>query len=112
MVNELGDATHTQNFQDATNRGQILDCDGRLPEIIRVYSRVMRFVIEKALTKAKLDGVIVNQGNHSRTNDIWMADLLRVANGHTGRVHVLNNDSAFIAHRMGGTLVMTHHPGK
>lgn len=80
--------------------------------MIKVYSRVMRFVVEKALSKERFVDVIVNQGNHSRTNDIWMAELLRVAFGHTGRVNVLNNDSVFIAYRMGNTLVMTHHADK
>jgi DNA repair exonuclease SbcCD nuclease subunit len=41
-----------------------------------------------------------------------MAELLRVAFGHTGWVNVLNNDSVFIAYRMGNTLLMTHHSDK
>jgi hypothetical protein len=112
VINDLGDATHYQNFGATTDSGHILDFDTRFPKMIKVYSRVMRFIVEKALSKAKHVDVIVNQGNHSRVNDIWMAELLRVAYGHTGRVHILNNDSVFIAYRMGNTLVMTHHSDK
>lgn len=113
VINDLGDATHYENFEGETQASRHrLDCDTRFPKMIKVYSRVMRFIVEKALTKAKHVDVIVNQGNHSRTNDIWMAELLRVAYGHTGRVHILNNDSVFIAYRMGNTLVMTHHSDK
>jgi hypothetical protein len=113
VINDLGDFTHYENFEGETQASKHrLDFDSRFPKMIKVYSRVMRFVVEKALTKAKHVDVIVNQGNHSRTNDIWMAELLRVAYGHTGRVHVLNNDSVFIAYRMGNTLVMTHHSDK
>lgn len=113
VINDLGDATHYENFEGETQASHHrLDCDTRFPKMIKVYSRVMRFVVEKALTKARHVDVIVNQGNHSRTNDIWMAELLRVAYGHTGRVHILNNDSVFIAYRMGNTLVMTHHSDK
>lgn len=113
VVNDLGDMTHYENFAATTEAsGHALDFDSRFPKMIKVYSRVMRFIVEKALTKAHHVDVIVNQGNHSRTNDIWMAELLRVAYGHTGRVHVLNNDSVFIAYRMGNTLVMTHHSDK
>lgn len=72
----------------------------------------MRFIIDKALEKANFVDVIVNQGNHSRTNDMWMAELLRVAYAHTDRVNVLNNDSVFIGYRMGSTFVMTHHSDK
>jgi hypothetical protein len=113
VINDLGDFTHYENFEGETQASKNrLDCDTRFPKMIKVYSRVMRFIVEKALTKAQHVDVIVNQGNHSRTNDIWMAELLRVAYGHTGRVHILNNDSVFIAYRMGATLVMTHHSDK
>lgn len=113
VVNDLGDMTHFENFTATTEAsGHALDYDSRFPKMIKIYSRVMRFIVEKSLTKARHVDVIVNQGNHSRTNDIWMAELLRVAYGHTNRVHVLNNDSVFIAYRMGNTLVMTHHSDK
>lgn len=113
VINDLGDFTHYENFSATTEAsGHALDHDTRFPKMIKVYVRVMRFIIEKALEKAKFVDVIVNQGNHSRTNDIWMAELLRAAYGHTGRVNVLNNDNVFIAYRMGNTLVMTHHSDK
>jgi hypothetical protein len=113
VINDLGDFTHYENFKAETEAsGHRLDADGRFPKMIKVYSRVMRWIVDKALTKAQHVDVIVNQGNHSRTNDIWMAELLRVAYGHTGRVNVLNNDNVFIGYRMGNTLVMIHHSDK
>ena len=113
VINDLGDFTHYENFTATTEAsGHILDYDSRFPKMIKAYSRVMRFIIEKCLTKAHHVDVIINQGNHSRTNDIWMAELLNACYGHTDRVHILNNDSVFIAYRMGNTLVMTHHSDK
>lgn len=110
VINDLGDFTHYENMKGETEAsGHKLDYDGRFPKMIRVYSRVMRWIVERALTKALHVDIIINPGNHSETNDIWMAELLRVAYGHTGRVHVLDNDSVFIGYRMGRTLVMTHH---
>jgi hypothetical protein len=113
VINDLGDFTHYENFTGTTEgSGHPLDFDSRFPKMIRVYVRTMRFIVEKALSKARFVDVIVNQGNHSRTNDIWMGELLRACYGHTGRVNVLNNDTVFIAYRMGNTLVMTHHSDK
>lgn len=113
VINDLADFTHYENYSAVTEAsGHQLDFDSRFPRMIRTYSRVMRFIVDKALTKAMHVDVIVNQGNHSRTNDVWMAELLRVAYEHTGRVHVLNNDSVFIGYRMGNTFVMTHHSDK
>ena len=113
VINDLGDFTHYENFEGETQAAKHrLDFDSRFPKMIKVYSRIMRFIVEKALEKALHVDIIINQGNHSRTNDIWMAELLEVAYGHTGRVHVLNNGTPFIAYRMGNTLVMTHHSDK
>jgi hypothetical protein len=110
VINDVGDFTHYENMRGETEAsGHKLDYDGRFPKMIRAYRQVMQWIVEKALTKAQHVDVIVNQGNHSRTNDIWMAELLRAVYGPSGRVHVLNNDSVFIAYRMGNTLVMTHH---
>jgi hypothetical protein len=110
VINDLGDFTHTENFEGETQRSKNkLDVDTRFRRIIKSYSRIMRQLVTMCLEKATVVDVIVNQGNHSRTNDIWMVDLLDVAFGHTGRVNVLNNESPFIGYRMGNTLVMTHH---
>lgn len=113
VIQDMGDMTHYENFSATTEHsGHVLDYDTRFPKMIKVYSRVMRFIVDKVLEKGNFVDVIINQGNHSRTNDIWMAELLRVAYGHTGRVNVLNNDSVFIGYRMGNTFVMCHHSDK
>lgn len=113
VINDLGDMTHYENFAATTEAsGHVLDYDSRFPRMVRVYSRTMRAIVDAALARAQVVDVIINQGNHSRTNDIWMAEMLRVAYGHTGRVNVLNNESVFIGYRMGATLVMTHHGDK
>ena len=113
VINDLGDGTHYENMKGETEQsGHRLDYDGRFPKMIKVYSRTMRFAIDRALTKAKHVDVIINQGNHSETNDIWMRELIEVAYGHTGRVHALENTNVFIGYRMGNTLVMVHHGHK
>lgn len=113
VVNDLGDFTHYENMKGETEAsGHKLDYDGRFGKMIKVYSRVMRFIIDRCLTKAKFVDVIINQGNHSRVNDIWMRELINVAYGHTGRVHALENTNVFIGYRMGNTLVMVHHSDK
>lgn len=111
VINDLGDFTHYENFDAKTEASGIdLDFDSRFPKMIKIYSRTMRFIIDRALTRFQTVDVIINQANHSRTNDIWMAELLRVA--YPERVNVLNNDTVFIAYRMGRTFVMVHHSDK
>lgn len=113
VINDLGDATHYENMAAVTEAsGHSLDADGRFPKMIRVYSKVMRFIVERALERFKYVDVLVNQGNHSRTNDIWMAELLRSVYGDKGRVNVMDNSSVFIPYRMGNTFVLVHHSDK
>jgi hypothetical protein len=113
VINDLGDASHYDNLAAVTSAsGHPLDADGRHHKMLRVYSRTMRFIVDRALTKAKFVDVLINQGNHSRINDFWMREVLEVAYTHTGRVNVLDNDSVFISYRMGNTLVMVHHSDK
>jgi len=113
VINDLGDMTHIENMGGYTEASRnALDFDGRFPKIIRVYSRVMRFIVDRALTKFKFLDLIINQGNHSRTNDVIMAEMMTQIYGPSGRVNVLDNSSAFIPYRMGNTFVMTHHSDK
>lgn len=113
VINDLGDASHYDNLAAVTSAsGHPLDADGRHHKMLRVYSRTMRFIVDRALTKARHVDVLINQGNHSRINDFWMREVLEVAYEHTGRVHVLDNTSVFIPYRMGNTLVMVHHSDK
>ena len=113
VIQDLGDFTHAENTRGETEAsGHRLDVDGRYYKMITIYSRVMRFIVDKALSKFNHVDVIINQGNHSRKNDWWMSELLRVAYGHTGRVNVLNNGNVFIGYRMGKTLVVSHHSDK
>lgn len=113
VLNDLGDATHYENYSGTTEAsGHALDFDGRFPKMIDVYVDTMLHLVDRLLTKVKVLDVIINQGNHSRTNDIWMAKLLRRLYEHTGRVNVLRNESVFIGYRMGKTLVMVHHSDK
>lgn len=113
VINDLGDATHYETFRAMTEAsGHAVDYDTRYWKMIHAYIRVTRFIIERALEKARTVDYICNQGNHSRSNDIWAAALVGALYGSTGRVNVLRNENPFIAYRMGKTLVVVHHGDK
>lgn len=111
VVNDLGDGTHYETFRAETEAsGHAVDYDTRYWKMIEAYIRITRFIIERALTKAQTVDYLCNQGNHSRSNDVWMAATVRAL--YPERVNVLRNDSPFIAYRMGKTLVVVHHGDK
>lgn len=113
VINDLGDFTHAENFAGLTaHAGNQLDCDGAYPDMITTAVRIMRFIVNECLKKFKYVDLICNQGNHSRVNDIWMAELFKQLYDGSERVTVLNNHNVFIPYRMGNTFVMTHHGDK
>lgn len=113
VINDFGDATHYETFKAITQAsGHILDFDTRYPRMIEAYYDVMTAIIEKALTKANHVDVIINQGNHSESNDVTAAIALRQVYKHEKRVNILRNDNPFIGYRMGDTFILTHHGHK
>lgn len=113
VINDLGDGTHYETFAALTEAsGHAVDYDTRYWKMIEAYIRVTRFIIERALGKAQFVDYLCNQGNHSRSNDVWMAATVRALYGETGRVEVHSNANPFIGYRMGKTLVVVHHGDK
>jgi len=112
VIHDLGDMTHYQDFTAKSESGHDFDFDSRYPKMIDTVARIMRSIVNKALSKFKHVDVIVNQGNHSRSNDVWMRVFLNHVYENEPRLHVLDNSSVFIPYRMGKTFVMTHHSDK
>lgn len=112
VIQDLGDMSHYQDFTAKSESGHDFDYDSRYPKMIEVCARVMRTIVDKALTKFAFVDVIVNQGNHSRSNDVWMRVFLNHVYQNNTRLHVLDNSSVFIPYRMGNTFVMCHHSDK
>jgi hypothetical protein len=115
VINELGDGTHYENMRAMTERsGHQLDADGRFYKMIEAYLDIMEAIIEKALRKARNVHLIINQGNHSETNDYWAATHFRRMYSRLGedRLKVLANTNPFIGYRMGKTFVLIHHGHK
>lgn len=113
VINDLGDGTHYETFKAETEAsGHTVDQDTRYWKMIDAYMEISEFICEKALAKAGKVDLLYNQGNHSRSNDTWMAAHMRSIHRNNPRVNVLPNENPFIAYRMGRTLVVVHHGDK
>lgn len=113
VLNDLGDFTHYETLAATTEAsGHQLDFDTRYFRMIRSYVRLMRFMVDALIQEYKYVDVIINQGNHSRSNDIFMHAALSEMYKNEPRITVLDNASVFIPYRMGNTFVMTSHGDK
>jgi len=113
VIQDMGDFTHYENVVGKTAMsGHDLDIDTRYRKMVHIYTRIMRSIVEYALSKFKYVDVIINQGNHSRANDFWMVELLQNLYEKEPRLTVLDNTCVYTAYRMGNTFVMSHHSDK
>lgn len=113
VLQDMGDMTHYENMAGTTEAsGHQLDYDGRYPKMIDVYVDILCYIVDRLLEKFKYVDCIINQGNHSRTNDIWARVLLQRVYEKCDRLTVLDNSSVFITYRMGNTFVLCHHSDK
>jgi len=113
VINDLGDGTHYETFRAMTEAsGHAVDFDTRYWKMIDAYLEISEFIAERALAKAHKVDLIYNQGNHSRSNDVWMAAHMRSLHRNNPRVNVLRNEGSYVAYRMGKTFVLIHHGDK
>lgn len=113
VLQDMGDMTHYENISGTTDySGHQLDFDGRFPKMIDIYVDVICYMVDRLLEKFKYLDCIINQGNHSRTNDIWARVFLQRVYKDCDRLTVLDNSSVFITYRMGNTFVLCHHSDK
>jgi hypothetical protein len=110
VLNDMGDFTHHDNIAGVTSHsGHLLDTDQCYGTMLEVATDVFERVILRMLEKFGHVDVIINQGNHSAVNDLWMAIALRSRFRDNPRVTILDNKKVFIAYRIGSTLIMCHH---
>jgi len=112
VIYDVGDFTHYQDFKGESESGHKFDIDQRYPQMIKAYIRIMLTMVNTALEKFQNVDVIINQGNHSRSNDIFMCNALNAMYGQTDRVTALDNSSVFIPYRMGNAFILCHHGDK
>lgn len=110
IVNQRGDFHHFDSFKPLTpEHGNLLDADSRYPKVVNVATRVIRRVIEKALTKHKFVRVVVNEGNHDPAGSVWQRELLTVLYENNPRVVVDDSPVPYVAYQHGETMLGFYH---
>lgn len=106
----LGDWFHADNLDGVTSRsGHRLDMDSRFAKMARIGVKIMRTMIETALTKHKRVRVINAVGNHDDTTSMMLSICLANVYEHEPRVIVDTNPGPCHYIRHGAVLVGVHH---
>ena len=110
LVNELGDFEHFDSLKPITpEHGHLLDADSRFQKMITVSTRILRRVIEHALTKHERVFVQIKEGNHDPSASAWKRVMFSLLYANNPRVIVDMSPNPYTIHEHGKTLLGFYH---
>lgn len=110
VVNQLGDFLHFDSLTPETPAHRhILDADSRYQKVVTVAVRILRRIIEKALTKHKFVQVYMHEGNHDPAGSVWLRVMFAQLYENNPRVVVEQSPNPYVAYQHGATFLGFHH---
>jgi hypothetical protein len=106
----LGDLLHYDSFEAVTPKNRnLLDADGRYPQMVRAAIRVVRRMVQTALKRHRSVHLIVESGNHDPSSSIFLMEALSNIYENEPRLTVDTSPSKFHYFTFGKCLVGIHH---
>lgn len=110
LVINVGDFLHVDNLRNETSRsGNALDVDTRYAAMIRAAVKMLRAVIEQALTRHQFVTVVNAVGNHDDVGALWLSLALGQFYERNPRVTVVQQPGKFYYYRHGKVLIGVTH---
>jgi hypothetical protein len=110
IVNQLGDFLHFDSLSPMTpTNHHILDADSRYQKMVEVAVRILRRVIEHALTKHEKVVVYMHEGNHDPAGSVWLRVMFAQLYKDNPRVTVGMSPNPYVCYQHGQTLLGFHH---
>lgn len=110
LINQLGDFLHFDSLKAITpEHGNLLDVDSRFPKIVEVAVRILRRVVEHALTRHFIVYVWLHEGNHDPSGSVWLREIFSALYENNPRVVVEKSPLPYVAFRWGETMLGFHH---
>ena len=110
IVNQLGDFLHFDGLEAATPTSHhLLDADGRFDKVVQVAIRVLRRVVDQALSKHARVHVILAEGNHDLASSVWLRQMFAALYENEPRITVEQSPLPYYAVEHGKTLLCFHH---
>ncbi len=110
IVNQLGDFLHFDSLSPVTPTNQhLLDADSRYQKMVEVAVRILRRVVEHALTKHETVQVYMHEGNHDPAGSVWLRVMFAQLYRDNPRVKVGMSPNPYVVYQHGTTLLGFHH---
>ncbi len=110
IINQLGDFLHYDSLSAVTpQNGHLLDADGRYSKVVGVATRILRCIIDTALTRHQNVIVLMAEGNHDMASSVWMRHLFGLLYEDEPRVTVMQSETPYYVHKHGKVMLAFHH---
>lgn len=110
LVNQLGDFLHQDSLLPMTPTSHhVLDADSRYQKMVEIAVRILRRIVEHALTKHEIVRVLMCEGNHDMSGSVWLRVLFAQLYENNPRVEVEMSPNPYVAYLHGATLLGFHH---
>ncbi len=110
IVNQLGDFLHFDSLVPLTPTSHhVLDADSRYQKVVDAAVRILRRVIEHALTKHEKVQVYMIEGNHDPAGSVWLRVMFAHLYEKNQRVTVGLSPNPYEAYQHGLNLIGFHH---
>ena len=108
----VGDLLHFDSSRNETTNGTKQDASATHSQVMRAAGTLIRYCIDKMLTKFNTVRVINARGNHDNDSAVALNMIIEVAYENEPRVEVLGNDSKFNFIEFGKCLIGINHGDK
>ncbi len=110
IVAQLGDFLHQDGITAVTPlHGHLLDADGRFTKVVQVAVRVLRRVVDLALSKHQKVVVLMAEGNHDISSSIWLRTMFAALYENEPRIEVIDSPLPYYCWQHGKTMLAWHH---
>lgn len=111
FVNQLGDFLHYDSAVAPVTplHGHVLDSDGRFSKMVATAVRILRRVIDLALTRHEKVIVLMAEGNHDMASSVWLRVMFRALYESEPRVQVIDSELPYYVYQHGKTMLAFHH---
>lgn len=110
IVNQLGDWLHFDSLSAVTpTNGHILDADSRFSKMVEIAIRILRRIIDLALSKHQHVHVVLAEGNHDLASSVWLRHMFKALYENEPRVSVNDNELPYYVYQHGKTMLAFHH---
>lgn len=110
IIAQLGDFFHSDGLLPVTpSSHHVLDQDGRYAKIVAAGIRLLRRIIDAALTRHRKVILLMAEGNHDLSGSIWLQLMLKALYENEPRIEVIETPLPYYAIEHGRTALFFHH---